>query len=444
MNEQRWRDERDNRTMRYAGRRLDSNRWIALTADEEYAERYEGQVALLTAANLLGRMSPSIALAFPDVSMHPMLPWPGRSLHDVIITQMLSADPFGRFTIRDSQSGDFKIHFGRDGKGLVAHGFGWNAYIGAGPSPLPDEKEGNPIGAALAAILAASQLFVNDFNPTSESSVMNAFNWQNQIVLDAPEASLIDLGNIWVAGTGSVGTAVLYFLALSGRPFSPTLIDMDRVKRHNLDRSPIFIEADVGCFKVEATRRFLAEIGITDVQIDAQALHESKLWFDRAPGTPDILVPSANEMNVRYHIEAQYPPIQLYGTTGRNWQTSIIRHIPSMDACSCCLFPEEPPTPPMACASTLVPSKYRDAPQVDAALPFLSFNAGLMTVAEMLKLSLPGYPFSANRVTLLTRPAPRLVSARIPKRNDCICGNRSQLVHNRMQEGCKFDALSLE
>ncbi|MCG6859668.1 MAG: hypothetical protein LJE70_00025 [Chromatiaceae bacterium] len=47
MNEQQWHDERDDRTLRYAERRLDPKRWIAITADPAYVEKYEGQVALL-------------------------------------------------------------------------------------------------------------------------------------------------------------------------------------------------------------------------------------------------------------------------------------------------------------------------------------------------------------------------------------------------------------
>jgi hypothetical protein len=57
MNEQQWRAARDSRSMRDAGRVLDPERLVVLRANAPYAARYDGQVAVLTAANLLARMS---------------------------------------------------------------------------------------------------------------------------------------------------------------------------------------------------------------------------------------------------------------------------------------------------------------------------------------------------------------------------------------------------
>lgn len=69
---------------------------------------------------------------------------------------------------------------------------------------------------------------------------------------------------------------------------------------------------------------------------------------------------------------------------------------------------------------------------VDAALPFLSFAAGAMAAAEILKCGLPGYPFTANRVILNTSPCLRAVHAPMSPRLDCICGYRSKSVHRKM------------
>lgn len=46
--------------------------------------------------------------------------------------------------------------------------------------------------------------------------------------------------------------------------------------------------------------------------------------------------------------------------------------------------------------------------QIDAALPFLSFAAGLMAAAEMLKLALPGYPFSKTIAQYLVKAGDKL------------------------------------
>src|SRR2546427_270152 len=315
MNEQQWRRERDDRTLRYAGRCLDPARWIAITASLPYVRRYDGQVALLTAANLLGRMSPSIILAFQDTPVHPALPWSGHSLHEVALMQMRRADPYAQFHTRALEPGDYQLHLGPDGYDCVVHGMGWNVYLGPAPSPLPDANDGNPFGAAFAVILAISQLFVRRLAPLTGPLLANALTWCAEPTPSALTMPADHLGTIWIIGTGSVGTAALYFLTMATRNFAAVLIDKDRVKRHNLDRSPIFTAGDVDRFKVEAAGDFLRHAGVTEVQTEARALHESAFWTECAAGTPDLLIAAANEVNVRYHIEAHYPPIQLYGTT---------------------------------------------------------------------------------------------------------------------------------
>jgi hypothetical protein len=79
------------------------------------------------------------------------------------------------------------------------------------------------------------------------------------------------------------------------------------------------------------------------------------------------------------------------------------RHIPLTDRCSSCLFPETDYAPTQ-CATAEV-AVGPDSGRIDAALPFLSFAAGAMAAAEILKLGLPGYPFAPNRV-VLTRNQP--------------------------------------
>jgi hypothetical protein len=202
------------------------------------------------------------------------------------------------------------------------------------------------------------------------------------------------------------------------------------VEVHNLDRSPLFVVRHVGLKKVVAAAEYLTSVGVANVVAEPVALDESTTWRDRPPGTPDMLISAANERNVRSVIESRYPPLQVYGTTGRNWQAAVIRHIPLEDPCSCCLFPDAM-HPPTACAEGPVPSAdHRD--QVDAALPFLSFAAGAMAAAEILKSVLPGYPFSSNRVILNTIPSVRMVPAALSFRQQCLCERRSKMLYRQM------------
>jgi hypothetical protein len=439
----RWND----RSLRYAQRCLDPARPIAITCDSDRLARFDTQYALLSAANLLGRMTPNVILAFDDVPMHAALPWSGTSLHAHSLTGMRAANPFGNYRARDLSAPDFRIHIGRGHEGFVIDGTGWNAYVGSGPSPLPNQRDGNGFGVALAVVVAAAQLFHEHFSPISKPFVCNALDWSATVTphehdfFRAP-----DIGRVHFIGLGSVGSAALYYLGLMTRTFAPTLIDMDRVKVHNLSRSPIFIAADCvdetkhpegGVHKVAAAKRFLNDIGMTDVVSDPAALHQSAYWRERETGTPDIVVSAANEYDVRYHIEMGYPPVQIYATTGKNWQISLLRHLPGDDACSMCVFPPDRSKIPMACATdqtTLAES----GEQIDAALPFLSFGAGLMTAADITKLTLPGYPFSRPRVSLNLRTAPVVTTTPIPHRKGCGCEHRDEMVHMQMITGSRY------
>ena len=445
MNEQKWRKERDSRSLRYAGRVLDPEDWIILQADQDYATRYDGQVAIITAASLLGRMSPAVALDIPSVPLVAPLTWVGPLLPEAILNLLQEADPYGKFCRRSPRENDYVIHLGRTSPtGWVVHGSGWNCYCGPSPSPLEDDQTVNPIGPALATILAAGEAFRTNLVAPPEKILLNALNWRcgalepTVVPLSFPQAPL---GTLWAVGVGSVGTAILYFLSFATQNFSLVLFDMDTVKIHNLDRSPIFRANDLGEKKVVVTERFLNHAGVKTIQAEPQALDESEIWRRRVQGTPDVLISAANERNVREVIENNFPPVQIYGTTGQNWQASVIRHIPLHDPCSVCLFPATRHEPTECATGGVTVQRENAKKQVDAALPFLSFAAGAMAAAEILKLGLPGYPFTPNRVVLNTCPAPRTVPAPLSWRKNCLCRYRSVSVHRQMIAGSRFSSL---
>ena len=356
---------------------------------------------------------------------------------------MFEVDPFGRFACRSTRDGDYLIQLGAAGAAFVAHGSGWNIYLGPAPSPVPPATAANAIGPAMAAILAVVEAFKSDLSSVPEVLVLNALDWHHRFVPPsrAEPAAEPDCGEIWAIGTGSVGTAILYFLAMATRRFLATLFDMDVVQIHTLDRSPIFVAGDVGVLKVHATSLWLQAAGVTSVRSDPCALDESNLWRDREAGTPDILIAAANERNVRAVIETGFPPIQIYGTTGKNWQAAVIRHIPLTDPCSSCLFPETDYAPTQCATGEVAVGP--DSERIDAALPFLSFAAGAMAAAEILKLGLPGYPFAPNRVVLNTQPAIRTLRAALSLRPHCICQRRSTTVRRQMMHGSRFSAHGL-
>lgn len=430
--EEAWRSRRNDRSMRYAGRTLDPTRRVVITVEQGYIETYSGQVALTTLANLLARMTPSVSVRLRDTAvLLPMLN-AREGLQSVLGTLLEGADPFGQFDINPKAHGDYELHVGRDGARAV-HGSGWNAYFGEGTSPLADPNSRNPFGPALAAILAGAHAFVRGLSDDRpEPTLVDTFSWSPAPTSVGPALDTDrSLGRVWVVGAGSVGTAVLYFTTLWTRAFHPFLFDRDTVKVENLDRSPTFLAGDVDVPKVEATARFLREMGLTDAVAEPVWLHESSRWANRPSGVPDLIVSTANEFGVRYKLEAGYPPLQIYGTTGRNWQASAIRHIPMREACSLCLFPEDAAwSEPTTCASASIDGAHGDG-RVDASLPFLSFAAGLMAATEIAKSTLHGYPFGANRVCWSSKTG-SFIEAAITPRGGCLCAGRDQTIHSAM------------
>ena len=438
MNEKDWRKKRDDRSLRYAGRVLNSDDWIILRTDPNYAVRYDGQVAILTAANLLGRMTPSVALDLPLVPLIAPLRFTGTNLAEAVLSQLYKADPSGNFCLRSTKKDDYILHFGRTGAPTLVHGSGWNFYCGPSPSPLVNDHTTNPIGPVMAAILAISEAFRTDLSKSPEKIFFNALNWEPKVLEPdiCPLQPQSKLGTLWTVGTGSVGTAILYFLSLATQDFSSVLFDMDTVKIHNLDRSPIFIADDVGTNKVSATQKYLKHAGINGIQTEPHALDEAELWQNRKQGVPDLMISTANERNVRSIIEGGFPPVQIYGTTGKNWQATLLRHIPIHDPCSTCVFPETK-YKQTQCATAPKEEKNGED-QVDAALPFLSFAAGAMAAAEILKLNLSGYPFTPNKVVLSMCNKPRIVKVSSPICENCLCQKRSTVVHRKMIENTLF------
>ncbi len=443
MNREDWYRARNDRSIRYAKRVLDDEKWVCIQADPAYAKTYAGQVAVLTAANLLGRMTPSVSIDVPKVKVVSPLPWAGAELSSIALGLLRDCDPFTRAELRAAKDEDYCLHLGSGLCGETVHGVGWNAYVGPAPSPLSDSNNINPIGPALSVVIAVGQLFKSKLGPLGEAIAINALNWSDKNIEQSSDLEIdpaADLGNIWVAGVGSVGTAALYFLTLISREFSAHLFDHDCVKIHNLDRSPIFRHQDVGQRKANSVATYLRSVGLRAVVECPTDLGNAPQWLHRQAGTPDLLISAANEFNVRYQIEAGLPPLQIYATTGEHWNTTLLRHIPLVDACSRCAFPNDPVSAAFTCATGEAVNS--EGEKVDAALPFLSFSAGIMVAAEVLKLSLKRTTPSYNRASFYMLETPQIFTSEAAIKSRCICQIRSSSAHRAMIASSKYAGLT--
>ncbi len=449
MNQQEYQRRLSEREMRYPEwKPLLADRPVHILVDPGYASTYSGQVATITAASLFGRMSASVSMDVPSKPILAPLPWVGEALDVVAMRSLKAADPYGRYEKRPSSPGDLRVVLGPYGEGIVVHGSGWGAYCGRGPSPIPQLEELNPFGAAFAVVAAASRLPQDVETATIEPVLVDTYTWNAGLVSsDAAKVTPnFDLGELWWIGVGSVGSCALFFLGLVTSAFQAILVDRDIVEVENVRRSALFTSQDAlnKVPKVEVAGRWLNEVGVQRIEPHVAWLDEMQgRWLRRERGTPDILVSAANERSVRPQIENGFPPLQIYATTGRNWQSTLFRHIPLKDPCSLCVPGVEEVQMPALCA-TAPPASSEDADEDDVALPFLSYAAGLMTAAEIAKVALTGKAVGRNRVFFEPRTPTLVRSVALNRRAGCVCGIRDVSVHQAAIQGSRFASLSLK
>jgi hypothetical protein len=76
----------------------------------------------------------------------------------------------------------------------------------------------------------------------------------------------------------------------------------------NLSTAPIFFAEHVGLAKVEIGRKYLERNGVTAVAHALwfdEAVHAGRIFVQR----PDLVIPVANERDVRRQIQHQVPPL---------------------------------------------------------------------------------------------------------------------------------------
>ena len=259
-----------------------------------------------------------------------------------------------------------------------------------------------------------------------------------------PRLTQASLGRVLVVGCGAIGSAILYLLPLTGLGGEFDLVDPDRVQIPNLSTAPLFFADHVGKLKVEVAADHLKRNDLAAVP--------HPLWFDEAVATgrifverPDLVIPAANERDVRRAIQHQAPPLQVYGTTGRNWDAFLGRHLPLREDCLACRFPwpRSAGVPTLACGSGTLPAVPEAETPVTATLPFLPTAAALMAVAELVKTELPGYPGNANFACLdfLGTLGDFLVVPHM-SRPGCICDGQGYIWRS-LNEATRFAELSI-
>jgi hypothetical protein len=441
---------RDDRTNRVTRDRRYPHHVVRVVAAVDTVGTYAGQVQLLVAANLLARWCRRFELGCDDAPLHPLLQLPDcPTLHGRIAREVAAADPFARFTFPPKPSPDVAYMLGI-GPGDLAepthfrvHADEWHAWATSQRTPpaVPDTQ--SPVGPAFAAALGIADAFkVATGMPAKMRIAAAAFSlytrtlcpWDHPAAAPA-EVGLPALGRAQMVGVGSVGSALVYLLRMLPLSGEIPLIDHDAVGYENLNRSPLFGVDDVGRPKVEVAAEYLRSA----LSVTPHAMTYGQYVDDRGrkPGDVDLLLPLANEFQVRGTIEHNFPPLQVYGTTTPDWGINFHRHVPLRDDCSVCRFPGDAPQPVLACSGGQVQEP--GAKPIDAALPFLSLAAAVLTLADILRVREPGYPHTPNFSFIdFKGPLEQVVTFDKRLRANCLCRTRSQRIHRAYIDGTRF------
>lgn len=181
-----------------------------------------------------------------------------------------------------------------------------------------------------------------------------------------------------------------YCALLAGLGGSLTVVDYDTIALENLPCSPLFDCESVGLKKAEVVAR-AAEGSRLQVTPYPHSWNQFVAAGRRREGIFDLWLPLANEENVRWSMQNNFPPLMLQASTTRNWGVNFGRHLPGSDECLACRFPQAVDEANLTCSTG--PVALPDGSD-DAALPFLSMFAGLLVVAGLLRLQVG--PLSAG------------------------------------------------
>jgi hypothetical protein len=264
---------------------------------------------------------------------------------------------------------------------IYAGGARWTART-AGVAQRISPEPSSLLGVGMAVALAAGYVFriALGLPAVLERSISLWTLAETDSATGPPSCGPVDVGSVWIVGAGAVGSGLAWWLHQIGVTGSWTIIDGDQVEPSNLNRSLGFFAADAGLTGVARVQKAAAVAALISGATAYAGWWDG--WVRTDPPPPDVLLPLANDYGVRPAVAAYSHPAVLHATTSPNWTAELHRHLITRDGCIACRLPEAAPT--FACATA--PEISDQAGGRDAALPFLSASAGLLTLAGLLQL----------------------------------------------------------
>lgn len=375
--------ERDRRTRDLIGSTGPLLQPVGISIGPRAAETRTGQVAAAAIIELVSRLHRKVRIDVPDVAVDLPYGTSESRLVDHFVNLADAIDPCGDHQVgRVDDLPSLAVGDGRGSRYLTA--LGATGGTAATPGPWCDGTT-SLLGAAVAACLGAADLLhIVSGRPTRDVSV-SLWDLTDATAWTGPSAvGKVDVGDVAVAGAGAVAAALAYWLRLFGVTGSWQFIDADVVKLHNTNRSMLFLPEHAGWPTEQPWKK--APIVASAIGAD----HIDGWYHDATPSRRfDLVLPLANEFNVRHFIGQRGDPLILHATTGRDWESQLHRHIPGRDDCIDCRFRDVRPAA-FECSTAVPDPDAAGQGDGDAALPFLSAGAGLMLAASLLRITHTG------------------------------------------------------
>lgn len=380
--------QRDPRSAEYGAALGPETLPVHVTLGPRAAETESGQLAFLSILNQLARGFRRITIEVPSAGT-PILtrtPFAGQDLVDLALITLRSIDPYGEFAVVE-QVGSESIEIGVGDadvsqSGWIVSAAGFVGTLSRSPRAIVDSPAAR-LGASVAACLATTAVWRQALGlPVRPAMFSLSTMAEDSTGCEIIELPPLDVGRVLIVGAGAVSNGLVYWLhALRCNVFGD-IVDGDVAKLHNTNRSLCFTPRDTEWFGDVARNKADVLAAILD------GFCSIPTWFHVAPNLDlsgyDVVLPLANDYDVRATLATIDHPMVLHASTGRAWNALAHRHVARIDDCvGCRLF--ELKEPALECS--VVPLVQADGRSRDAALPFLSAGAGLMLLALLYRLA---------------------------------------------------------
>lgn len=321
--------------------RLLGERTVAIRLGPRCRERDNPKWIAELLANMLSRFYPVLVLSGDDRTLAAVSEI-ARSINPSI-------------ELREGDRGDVTVGVGLTGNDcedvVAPAASGWVAMLSFTGSADPDGPA-NPYSAAVAAALAASEIFRRMFHgylpepyrrPGSDYalSLLDHGTSTGADLALAPDA----LGQVVLGGVGAVANPALWVLArhqnLEGEMW---LVDPERIDLDNLERYALATDRDV------EKRTLKVDLGVRELARSRVTAHAKPVPLDVFAGTfgdgfpfPTLCV-SPDNIDARRQAQSLLPRLLVNGATGEGNIGVSWHRFDSSRPCLCCVYhPGDPP-----------------------------------------------------------------------------------------------------